>query len=100
MISVVAISLVTVYTALLWLKDTSDQSPKFERVMFLDWMFYFQSEFWSETLILLKDICVKTSWYCIDVSVHVHDKHILLIYEKYHFQELLPFVREGQYTSA
>ena len=33
--------------------------------------------------------------FCIDVNVH--DRHILLIYEKFHFQELLPFVRVGQY---
>ena len=43
-------------------------------------MFYFQLEFLGETLILLKDISVETSWYCIDVNVH--DRHILLIYKK------------------
>ena len=58
-------------------------------------MFYFQSKFWAEKLILLKDTQVTTSWYCIDVNVH--DKHILLINEKCHLQELLPFVRVGQY---
>ena len=32
-------------------------------------------------------------WYCTDVNVHY--RHILLIYEKCHVQELLPFVRVG-----
>ena len=44
--------------ALLWQKEASDKSPKSEKVMFLVGlsMFYFYSEFWAETLILLKDI--------------------------------------------
>ena len=33
---------------------------------------------------------------CIDV--HVNDRHVLLIYKKYHFHELLPFVKAGQCT--
>ena len=36
-----------------------------------------QAKFGAETLVLLKD---KTSWYCIDVSVH--GIHLLLIYKK------------------
>ena len=39
----------------------------------------------------MKNIKVKTYSYCVDVNVHNRD--ILLIYEKCHFQELLPFVR-------
>ena len=58
-------------------------------------MLYFQSEFWAQTLILLKDFQVKTSWYCIDVNVRAW--HIFLIDEKCHCQELLPFVKVGQY---
>ena len=57
-------------------------------------MFYFQSEFWAETLIPMKDIQVKTLWYCIDVNMH--DRCILLIYKKRNLQELRPFVRVGQ----
>ena len=53
-------------------------------------MFYFHSEF----IVLLNDTGVKTLWYCIDVSVH--DRHMLLFYERFHFQELLPFVQVGQ----
>ena len=34
--------------------------------------------------------------YCTDVNVH--DRHILLFYEKCHFQELLPFVRVQQFS--
>ena len=30
---------------------------------------------------LLKDVQVKTSWYCLNVSEH--DSHILFIYKKY-----------------
>ena len=51
------------YSALLWQKEASDTSRKSEILMFSAWtysMFYFQSEFWAETLILLKDIQVKT----------------------------------------
>ena len=47
-------------------------------------MFYFQSEFWAVTLILLKDIQVKTLWYCIDVNVN---RHILL-----HFMRNITFM--------
>ena len=36
----------------------------------------------------------------IDIDVNVRDRHILLIYEKCHFQELLPFVRVRQYYSS
>ena len=84
-------------SAVLWQKEASDKSPKSEKVKFFIGlsMFYFQSEFWAETLIMLKDISVKSSWYCIDVTVH--DRNILLIYEKFNFPELLPFVRVGQH---
>ena len=83
-------------SALLWQKEASDKPPKSEILMFQIGlsMFYFQAEFWAETLILLKDVQVKTSWYCHDVNVH--DRHILLIYEKYHVHGLLPFVKVGQ----
>ena len=54
-------------------------------------MFYFQAEFWAETLILLKNIQIETWWYCTDVNLH--DRQTLLIYEKCHFQELFPFVK-------
>ena len=37
-------------------KEASAKSPTSQKVMFLDWtIFYFQSEFGAETLILLKD---------------------------------------------
>ena len=47
----------------------------------------------------------QSSWWQIFKSRHTdnialifneHDRHILLIYEKFHFQELLPFVKVGQ----
>ena len=46
------------YAALLWQKEASDISPKSEKVMISIGLsiFYFQSEFGAETLILLKDI--------------------------------------------
>ena len=37
----------------------------------------------------------KTSWYRIDVNVN--DRHISAIYEKYHFDHLLPFVKVERY---
>ena len=38
-------------------KEASEKSPKSEKIVFqLDLAFYFQSEFESETLILLKDM--------------------------------------------
>ena len=56
---------------------------------------YFQAKFYAETLILLRDMLGKTSWYSIDISVN--DRHILLFYEKCHFCHLLPFAKVGQY---
>ena len=56
---------------------------------------FFQAKFHAETLILLRDMLGKTSWYSIDVSVN--DRHILLFYEKCHFCHLLPFAKLGQY---
>ena len=44
------------YTALLWQKEATDKSPKSEKVVFSLSIFYFHSEFGSETLIPLKDI--------------------------------------------
>ena len=73
--------------------------PNLRKWCFLDWtwhvllLFY---EFWTGTLTLLRNNCVKTSWYCIDVNVH--GRHSLLIYDKCHCLELLPFVRVRQYS--
>ena len=55
------------HSALLWQKEASHKSPKSEKVMFQIGLsiFYFHYEFGAETLILLKDIEVKTSLYCI-----------------------------------
>ena len=50
----------------------------------------------AETLILLRDMLDKTSWYSIDVSVN--DRHVLLFYEKFHFCHLLPFAKVGQHS--
>ena len=55
---------------------------------------FFQAKFHVETLILLRDMLGKTSWYSIDVSEN--DRHILLFYEKCHFCHLLPFAKLGQ----
>ena len=41
---------------------------------------FFQAKFHAETLILLRDMLDKTSWYFIDISVN--NSHILLFYEK------------------
>ena len=46
------------YTALFWQKEAIDKSPKSEKVMFLDWTYFYStsiSKFGAETLILLKD---------------------------------------------
>ena len=69
------------------------------RKLCLDWTWHIllHSEFGVETLILLKDISSQNIMInCIDVNVH--DRHILLVYEKCHCQELLPFVRVWQYS--
>ena len=55
---------------------------------------FFHAKFHAETLILLRDMLGKTSWYSIDVSVN--DRHILLFYKKCHFCHLLPFAKVGQ----
>ena len=59
---------------------------------------FFQAKFYAETLILLRDVLGKTSWYSIDVSVN--DRHILLFYKKCHFCHLLPFAKVGQSTQS
>ena len=59
-------------------------------------MFYFQSEFWAETLILLIFKSKRND--IASMSMYMHDRHILLIFEKCHFQELLPFVRVRKYN--
>ena len=34
------------------------------------------------------------------IKVNVHNIYIMLIYEKFHFEVLLPFVRVGQYDHS
>ena len=87
------------YSALLWQKEASDIPSKSELLMFLHLTQY----------ALLPDqiLCInihpakrymlgKTTWYSIDVSGN--DRHILLVYKKYHFCHLLPFAKVGQYS--
>ena len=57
---------------------------------------FFLAKCYAETLILLRDMLGKTSWYSIDISVN--DRHVLLFYKKCHFCHLLPFAKVGQYT--
>ena len=57
---------------------------------------HFVWEFLKKTLILLRDVLGKTSWYSIDASGN--DGHILLLYKKFHFCHLLPFAVAGQFT--
>ena len=56
---------------------------------------FFHAKVYASTLILLRDMLGKTSWYSIDVSGN--DRHILLFYKKFHFRHLLPFAKVGQY---
>ena len=58
-------------------------------------MLFFQAKFYASTLILLREMLGKASWYSIDVSEN--DKHILLAYKKCHFCHLLPFAKIGQH---
>ena len=58
---------------------------------------FFQATLYAyTTLILLRDMLCKTSWYSIDVSGN--DRYILLFYKKFHFCHLLPFATVRQYT--
>ena len=61
-------------------------------------MLFFQAKSYEQTLILLKDMLGKTSWYSIDISGN--DRQILLFYWKFIFYHLLPFAKVGQYKKA
>ena len=88
------------YTVLIWQKEASDIPSKSELFMFL----YFTKcallagqILYAWTLILLRDMLGKTSWYSIDVSGT--DRHTLLFYKKCQFCHLLPFTKVGQYSA-
>ena len=79
-----------VIIALLWQKEASDIPSKSE--LFKMFSYSTQAKFDASTLILLRDMLGKTSWYSIVVSRN----YILLLYEKFHFCHLLPFAKVGQ----
>ena len=54
---------------------------------------FFRDKFCAYTLILLRNMLGKTSWYSIDISRN--DRHMLLFYKKFHFCHLLPFAKVG-----
>ena len=87
----------TIKTALRGQKEASDKSPKSQKVMSLDWTKHILLPFrvWSRNThpaerYLSQDIMPLHWCHC------TWQTHVLLIYEKFHFQELLPFVRVRQ----
>ena len=89
------------YAARLWQKEASDKSPKSEKVMFLDWTYSIIIIYtYIPSLEQKHSSCWKifeSRHHDIALIINVHDRHILLIYEKCDFQELLPFVRVRTY---
>ena len=91
----------TTNAALLWQKEASDIPSKSELLMFSYFTYIVCSSsrpnLYASTLILLREMLGKASWYAIAVSGN--DRHILLFYKKFHFCHLLPFAKVGQNVS-
>ena len=87
-------------TALLWQKEASDKLPKSEKVMFLYWTRHIllPLRVWSRNTPPAERYLSRLRHNYIPLMPILYMRHILLIYKKCHFQELLQFVRVQQTT--